>query len=198
MEAFTASIDVDSRLYRHDIAGSIAGVVLFLTLKPSVRLVGALWPESFEEQASKPRYLYSGASQDPDTALDLIVYDGRVRLTPPAGSPPPPADVVTTGQRLTVARDGAAAVDDLDPVEGYSALRLAGARDLAWTLYYPPIVGPGTAGGLTGALPVGSAEAAEAFRRAFFAAAACLGIALVAVIMIEQRPLSADDPNRKA
>jgi phosphate:Na+ symporter len=58
---------------------SIAGIVLFLTLKPSVRLVGALWPESFEEQASKPRYLYSGASQDPDTALDLIELE-QVRL----------------------------------------------------------------------------------------------------------------------
>jgi phosphate:Na+ symporter len=30
------------------------------------------WPESPEEQASKPRYLHDQATEDPDTALDLI------------------------------------------------------------------------------------------------------------------------------
>jgi MFS family permease len=56
---------------------------------------------------------------------------------------------------------------------------------------------PAAGGGLSGALPPGSAEAVEAFRRVFVAVAACLGIALVAVIMMEQRPLRADDPDRK-
>ncbi len=81
-----------------------------------------------------------------DTPLDLVVYDGRVRLTPSAGGTPPPAATVETGQRLTVSRDGTAAVDDLEQAPGYSALRLAAARDLAWSLYYPPIIGPRTAG----------------------------------------------------
>jgi hypothetical protein len=56
---------------------------------------------------------------------------------------------------------------------------------------------PAGGGGLSGALPSASAEAVEAFRRLFFAVAACLGIALVAVIMIEQRPLQTDEPDRK-
>ena len=56
---------------------------------------------------------------------------------------------------------------------------------------------PAAGGGLSGALPPGSAEAVEAFRRVFVAVAACLGIALVAVILIEQRPLRTDDPDRK-
>ena len=57
---------------------------------------------------------------------------------------------------------------------------------------------PGAGGELRGALPPGSAEAAEAFRRAFFAVAACLCISFVAVVMIEQRPLRTDLPDRKA
>jgi hypothetical protein len=59
-------------------------------------------------------------------------------------------------------------------------------------------LGPGAGSGLSGALPTGSADAVEAFRRMFFAVAACLSIALVAVIMMEQRPLRTDDPDRKA
>jgi MFS family permease len=53
---------------------------------------------------------------------------------------------------------------------------------------------PGGGGELAGALPPGSAEAADAFRRVFYAVAACLAIALVAVVMIEQRPLRTGDP----
>ena len=52
-------------------------------------------------------------------------------------------------------------------------------------------LGPG-AGELRGALPPGSAEAVDAFRRAFIMVAVCLSISLVAVVMIEQRPLRTD------
>ena len=58
-------------------------------------------------------------------------------------------------------------------------------------------LGPGS-GEFGGALPPGSAEAAEAFRRVFFAVAACLCISFVAVVMIEQRPLRTDHPDSKA
>ena len=40
-----------------------------------------------------------------------------------------------------------------------------------------------------GVLPPASAEAAEAFRRAFYAVAACLCISFVSLVMIERRPL---------
>jgi len=59
-------------------------------------------------------------------------------------------------------------------------------------------LGPGASGELRGTLPPGSAEAAEAFRRVFFTVAACLSISFVAVIMIEQRPLRTELPDRKA
>jgi len=52
-------------------------------------------------------------------------------------------------------------------------------------------LGPGS-GELGGALAPGSAEAVAAFRRVFFAVAACLAISFVALVMIEQRPLRAE------
>jgi MFS family permease len=55
---------------------------------------------------------------------------------------------------------------------------------------------PGGGGELRGTLPPGSAEAAEAFRRAFFAVAACLCISFVAIVMMERRPLRADVPGK--
>jgi hypothetical protein len=58
-------------------------------------------------------------------------------------------------------------------------------------------LGPGSGGALTGALPPGSAEAVEAFRRVFFAVALCLSISFIAVVMIEQRPLRTDLPDSK-
>jgi EmrB/QacA subfamily drug resistance transporter len=58
-------------------------------------------------------------------------------------------------------------------------------------------LGPG-GGGRFGALPPGSAEAAIAFRRVFFAVAACLAISFVALIMIEERPLGSDHPDTKS
>jgi MFS family permease len=52
-------------------------------------------------------------------------------------------------------------------------------------------LGPGS-GELSGTLAPGSAEAAAAFRRAFFAVATCMCISFVALVMIEQRPLRAE------
>jgi EmrB/QacA subfamily drug resistance transporter len=52
-------------------------------------------------------------------------------------------------------------------------------------------LGPGT-GELGGALQPGSAEAVAAFRRVFFAVATCMCISFVALVMIEQRPLRAE------
>jgi MFS family permease len=56
-------------------------------------------------------------------------------------------------------------------------------------------LGAGAGGELRGALPPGSAEAAEAFRRVFFTVAGCLCISFIAVVMIEQRPLRTDQPD---
>lgn len=55
-------------------------------------------------------------------------------------------------------------------------------------------LGAGAGGELSAAGLARSGDAVEAFRRVFFAVAACLSIALVAVIMMEQRPLRTDDP----
>jgi MFS family permease len=52
-------------------------------------------------------------------------------------------------------------------------------------------LGPGS-GELGGALQPGSAEAVAAFRRVFFAVATCFAISFVALAMIEQRPLRAE------
>jgi MFS family permease len=50
---------------------------------------------------------------------------------------------------------------------------------------------PGGAGELGGALPAGAAEAAQAFSRVFFTIAACLAIAFVAILLMEEKPLKA-------
>jgi hypothetical protein len=59
-------------------------------------------------------------------------------------------------------------------------------------------LGPVSSGELGGALPPGSAEAAAAFRRVFFAVAICLCISFIALVMIEQRPLRTDQPGSTA
>jgi MFS family permease len=59
-------------------------------------------------------------------------------------------------------------------------------------------LGPGAGGELSGALPLGSAEAAAAFRRAFFVTAGCLCVSAIVVVMIEQRPLRTDLADGKA
>ena len=53
---------------------------------------------------------------------------------------------------------------------------------------------PSADGELGRALSADAATAAEAFRRVFFMIAACLSVALIAVVMIEQRPLRSDNP----
>jgi predicted MFS family arabinose efflux permease len=68
---------------------------------------------------------------------------------------------------------------------------ILGALVLAVTSALTPGSGEAQLGG---ALPPASAEAAEAFRRAFFAVAACLCISFISVVMIEQRPLRTDSP----
>ncbi len=70
-------------------------------------------------------------------ALDLRVYDGRVALRPGAAPPvePLPAEPLLAGDRLLVTADGGVAVARGDG----ASLRLAAARELAWTLYYPPL-----------------------------------------------------------
>lgn len=55
-------------------------------------------------------------------------------------------------------------------------------------------IAPGSGRELADGLPPGSAAAAAAFQRVFYAVAACLTIALVAVVMIEQRPLRTETP----
>ncbi len=68
-------------------------------------------------------------------------------------------------------------------------IAILGALVLAVT----PSLGGGS-GEFGGALAPAAAEAAEAFRRAFFVIAGCLSIALIAVVMMEQKPLASDNP----
>ncbi len=58
---------------------ALPGIVLFLVLGPSARLLERFWPETLEEQASKPKYLHDRATQHADSALDLIELE-QVRL----------------------------------------------------------------------------------------------------------------------
>lgn len=54
------------------IFNAVPGVVLFIGMAPFARLLMRFWPETFEEQASKPKYLHDYAASDPHTALRLI------------------------------------------------------------------------------------------------------------------------------
>jgi MFS family permease len=56
---------------------------------------------------------------------------------------------------------------------------------------FAAIVLAGTAGSLSGALATDTGGAAEAFRRVFFAAAASMSVALIALAIMEERPLKA-------
>jgi class 3 adenylate cyclase/CHASE2 domain-containing sensor protein/tetratricopeptide (TPR) repeat protein len=72
-------------------------------------------------------------------AVDLRVYDGQVRLS--NGSrfrPRLTQSVVTTGERLVVGADLTTSLQRPDEFEG-GAMRAGAARELAWTLYYPPL-----------------------------------------------------------
>jgi MFS family permease len=55
-------------------------------------------------------------------------------------------------------------------------------------------LGPGAGGRFGAGIPPDAAEAAEAFRRMFYAVAASLAISFMAMIMIEERPLGTDRP----
>ena len=61
------------------IFNALPGVVLFVLLGVSARLLARVWPETLEEQASKPKYLHDHAAEDPDSAVDLIELE-QVRL----------------------------------------------------------------------------------------------------------------------
>ena len=58
---------------------SLPGVVLFVLIGPSAKLLESVWPETLEEQASKPKYIHDKATEDPDSALYLIELE-QIRL----------------------------------------------------------------------------------------------------------------------
>ncbi|MCG8547073.1 MAG: Na/Pi symporter [Alphaproteobacteria bacterium] len=55
------------------------GIFLFVLRRPIATLLQRVWPETKEEQASKPKYLHEHAADDPDSLLDLIELE-QVRL----------------------------------------------------------------------------------------------------------------------
>jgi len=58
---------------------SLPGVVLFVLIGPSAKLLESVWPETLEEQASKPKYIHDKATEHPDSALYLIELE-QIRL----------------------------------------------------------------------------------------------------------------------
>lgn len=61
------------------IFNALPGIALFVVLRPCANLLERLWPESLEEQASKPKYIHERATEDPDSALDLVELE-QMRL----------------------------------------------------------------------------------------------------------------------
>ena len=57
----------------------VPGVLIFATLRFWDRALARIYPSTVEEQASKPRYLYEQATEDPQGALRLIELE-QVRL----------------------------------------------------------------------------------------------------------------------
>jgi len=57
----------------------VPGVFLLALLKPVAHLLGRFWPETLEEQVSKPKYLHENATIDPQGALRLIELE-QIRL----------------------------------------------------------------------------------------------------------------------
>lgn len=55
------------------------GVVLLFMLGPTSRVFEKVWPETAEEQASKPKFLHDQAIDDPSGAFDLIELE-QIRL----------------------------------------------------------------------------------------------------------------------
>jgi argininosuccinate lyase len=67
VEAFTASIDVDSRLYRHDIAGSIAHAKMLarqriIPARDARKIVRGL--KSIEQEIDRGKFVFSSADED--------------------------------------------------------------------------------------------------------------------------------------
>ena len=67
VEAFTASIDVDSRLYRHDIAGSIAHAKMLarqriIPARDARKIVRGL--KTIEKEIDRGRFVFSSADED--------------------------------------------------------------------------------------------------------------------------------------
>ena len=67
VEAFTASIDVDSRLYRHDIAGSIAHARMLarqriISARDAQKIVRGL--KSIEREIDRGKFVFSSADED--------------------------------------------------------------------------------------------------------------------------------------
>ena len=67
VEAFTASIDVDSRLYRHDIAGSIAHAKMLarqriIPARDARKIVRGL--KTIEQEIDRGRFVFSSADED--------------------------------------------------------------------------------------------------------------------------------------
>ena len=67
VEAFTASIDVDSRLYRHDIAGSIAHAKMLarqriIPARDARKIVRGL--KSIEREIDRGKFVFSSADED--------------------------------------------------------------------------------------------------------------------------------------
>ncbi len=67
VESFTASIDVDSRLYRHDIAGSIAhakmlGRQRIIPARDARKIIRGL--KAIEEEIDRGRFVFSAADED--------------------------------------------------------------------------------------------------------------------------------------
>jgi MFS family permease len=57
-------------------------------------------------------------------------------------------------------------------------------------------LGPGTGGRFGAGVPPDAAEAAQAFRLMFFAVAGCLMISFTALVLMEERPLGSDNPEK--
>lgn len=51
---------------------TVPGLLLFIMLRPSARLLARLWPETAVEQASKPKFLQDLAVDDPESTIDLV------------------------------------------------------------------------------------------------------------------------------
>ncbi len=82
VRAFTEWVSVDDGVQIATvnlIFNALPGVFLFVLLGASARLLARLWPETLEEQASKPKFLHDHAAEDPDSAVDLIELE-QIRL----------------------------------------------------------------------------------------------------------------------